>query len=81
MVWIQAEPGADLSAIERWWSRRSQALLRKPATPDELAIALNDREMSFLTDLEAFERAGLAELRLLQGEDFGPVEDIARYRA
>ena len=84
LVWIQAEPGADLSAIEAVVVEEIAGLAgEKPATPDELAIALNDREMSFLTDLEGLlERAeALQGYAYYMGEDFGPAEDIARYRS
>lgn len=84
LVWIQAEPGADLSAIEAVVVEEIAGLAgEKPATSDELAIALNDREMSFLTDLEGLlNRAeALQAYAYYMGEDFGPAEDIARYRS
>ena len=83
LVWIQAEPGADLSAIEAVVVEELAGIAgEKPATADELAIALNNREMSFLTDLEGLlERAEALQLYAYYvGEDYGPAQDIERYR-
>ncbi|MEC7241698.1 MAG: pitrilysin family protein [Myxococcota bacterium] len=83
LVWIQAEPGADLSAIEAVVAEEIAGIAgENPATEDELAIALNNREMSFLTNLEGLlERAeALQSYAFYVGDNYGPAQDIERYK-
>ena len=83
LVWIQAEPGADLSAIEAVVVEEIAGIAgENPATADELAIALNNQEMGFLTNLEGLlERAeALQSYAFYKGDGFGPAEDMERYQ-
>ena len=84
LVWIQGEPDANLAEIEAAVMEEMMALAgEKPATKEELDIALNGLEMSFLTGLEGLlDRAEtLQGYAFYVGEDFGPEDDINRYRA
>jgi predicted Zn-dependent peptidase len=55
----------------------------EPATQEELAIALNNREMAFLMGLESLmDRAeSLQSYAFYADADFGPKEDMERYKA
>jgi predicted Zn-dependent peptidase len=84
LVWILGEPNADLAAIEAVVLEEIANLAGEElATEEELAIALNNREMGFLQDLEGLlDRAEtLQSYAHYMGKGFGPKEDMARYKA
>ena len=72
------------AGVEQFLKEEMTALAgEKPATKEELNIALNGLEMSFLTGLEGLpDRAEtLQGYAFYVGEDYGPEDDINRYRA
>jgi zinc protease len=84
MIWIQGEPEADLAALEAAVHEEIAKLAGdEPATQEELAIALNNREMAFLMGLESLmDRAeSLQSYAFYADADFGPKEDMERYKA
>ena len=84
VVWILGEPDADLAAIEAAVHEEiAQLAGEAPPTDEELAIALNNREMGFLKGLESLmDRAeSLQSYAYYAGGDFGAKEDMARYKA
>lgn len=82
-VWILAEPGADLAALETA-VHQELALLQKEklATKEEMAIALNNTEMLFLSGMESLmaRAEALQSYAFYAGADYGPNDDLERYR-
>jgi len=84
LIWILGEPEADLAAIEAAVHEEIAKLAGdEPVTEEELAIALNNREMDFLKGLESLmDRAeSLQSYAYYADGEMGPEEDIARYKA
>ena len=84
IVSIQGEPEADLASLEAAVHEEIKSIAEdRPPTQEEMAIALNGLEQSFLNGLEGLlERAeALQRYAFYVGEGFGPKEDMERYKS